>query len=430
VRSTIRRAWREVVEALRLALAPAVIRLLLAWERLESGVVYNLTSKQVRDDPYPHYRELRLRDPVHRLRLINAWALTRYDDADAVLRDHRRFANAGRDYGYLDYVTLLDLDPPDHTRLRSLVAQAFTRRTVAAMEPGIRRIVDELLAAVATREQFDLIQALAYPLPMTVIAKLLGVPAQDLDKFESWSNDIALVVDPVLRQRQIRQARKASDALFEYFEGIIEHRRRAPRDDLISALLASEDAGDQLTRDELLGTLVLLLVAGNETTRNLIGNGMLALLKHPEQMQRLSADPRRLDAAINEMLRYDSPVQLDSRIAREDLVIRGKRIRAGQQVIAVLGAANRDPEVFARPDTLDIERPATPHLAFGRGIHYCLGSPLAILEARVAFTGLLEHFSAIRLARDPTARDQIVLRGVEELWVEVERTPRRPPPMA
>ena len=323
MRSTIRRAWREVVEALQLALAPVVIRLLLAWERLESGVAYNLTSKQVRDDPYPHYRELRVRDPVHRLRLINAWALTRYDDVDAVLRDHRRFANVGRDYGYLDYVTLLDLDPPDHTRLRSLVAQAFTRRTVAAMEHDIRLIVKELLAAVATRERFDLIQALAYPLPMIVIAKMLGVPAHDLKKFESWSNDVALVVEPVLRQRQIRQARKASDALFEYFEGIIEHRRRAPRDDLISALLAAEDAGDQLTRDELLGTLVLLLVAGNETTRNLIGNGMLALLKHPRPAATsLAAEPCRLDAAIDEMLRYDSPVQLDSRIARKDLVIR------------------------------------------------------------------------------------------------------------
>ena len=419
--SAIRRARREIVEALQLAVAPVVIGVLLAWERLESGVSYNLTSKRIRDNPYSKYEQLRRQDPVHRLRLVDAWALTRYDDADVVLRDHRRFANEGRDYGYLDYVTLLDLDPPDHTRLRSLVSKAFTRRTVSDLETRIQRIVDELLDAAAGRQRFDLIEALAYPLPMIVIAEMLGVPARDMDRFEAWSNDIALVVEPVLRGRDIRRARKASDALFEYFEGIIEQRQRNPRGDLISALLAAEEAGDQLTRDEMLGTLVLLLVAGNETTRNLIGNGTLALLKNPDQLRRLTKDRALLSSAIDELLRYDSPIQLDSRIAREDVEFGGKRIRAGQQIIAVLGAANRDPTVFARPDTLDIGRREKNHLAFGRGIHYCLGSPLAILEARIAFTSLLDRFAAIRLVAEPRFRHQIVLRGLEELWVEVER---------
>ena len=421
--SAIRHAWREIVEALQLAVTPIVVGVFLAWERLESGVAFNLASKRFRNNPYPMYREVQQRDPVHRLRLVNAWALTRYDDADLVLRDHRRFGNEGRDYGYLDYVTLLDLDPPDHTRLRSLVSKAFTRRTVSDLEHRIQRIVDELLDAVADRQRFDLIEALAYPLPMIVIAEMLGVPARDMDRFEDWSQDIALVVEPVLRGRDIRRARRASDELFEYFEGIIEQRRRDPQGDLISALLAAEEAGDQLTRDEMLGTLVLLLVAGNETTRNLIGNGTLALLNHPDQRQRLTEDPSLLDSAIDELLRYDSPVQLDSRIAREDVVLGGKRIRAGQQVIAVLGAANRDPAAFAKPDALDIGRSEKNHLAFGRGIHYCLGSPLAILEARIAFTSLLERYSAMRLVAEPRFRNQIVLRGLEELWVEVERSP-------
>ena len=422
--SAIRHARREIVEGLQLAVTPVVVRVLLAWERMESGVAFDLTSKRVRNDPYPMYREVQQQDPVHRLRLVDAWALTRYDDVDALLRDHRRFANEGRDYGYLDYVTLLDLDPPDHTRLRSLVSKAFTPRTVVDLESRVRRIVDELLDAVADQERFDLIDALAYPLPMIVIAEMLGVPARDRDRFEAWSKEIALVVEPVLRGREIRRARKASDELFEYFEGIIEQRRQDPRSDLISALLAAEEAGDHLTRDEMLGTLVLLLVAGNETTRNLIGNGMLALLKNPDQLRRLTGDPRLLNSAIDELLRYDSPVQLDSRIAREDVVLGGKRIRAGQQVIGVLGAANRDPAAFDRPDTLDIARGEKNHLAFGRGIHYCLGSSLAILEGRIAFTSILERFAAMRLVAEPTVRDQIVLRGLEELWVEVEHSPR------
>ena len=399
-------------------------RVLLTWERIDTGIACDPTSKPIRADPYEMYRQLRRQDPVHRLRLVDGWALTRYDDVDALLRDHRRFGNAGRDYGYRDYVTLLDIDPPDHTRLRSLVANAFTPRTVANLEPRIQGIVNRLLDAVADQRQFDLIQALAYPLPMIVIAEMVGVPPHDMDRFEAWSNDIALVVEAGLRNRQIRRARQASDDLFEYFESIIEQRRRAPRDDLISALLAAEDAGDQLDHDELLAVLVLLLVAGNETTRNLIGNGTLALLKHPDQLRRLMADPSLAPSAIEELLRYDSPVQLDARIAREDVVLGGKRIRAGQRVIGVLGAANRDPAAFARPNTLDIGRHENHHLAFGRGIHHCLGSSLAVLEGRIAFAGMLERFSTMRLVAEPTRRNQIALRGLQELWVEVEHAPR------
>ena len=249
---------------------------------------------------------------------------------------------------------------------------------------------------------------------------MLGVPAEDRARFREWSDDIALSVNPLLNSEQIERVQQATEELFDYFEGIIEQRRQTPQNDMISALLAAEEEGDRLTHEELLSTLMLLLVAGNETTRNLIGNGMLALLKSPAQLQRLRDHPELLDSAINELLRYDSPVQIDSRNAIDDVEIGGKRIAAGQRILAIVGAANRDPKVFANPDELDIGRDEVSHLSFGRGIHYCLGSPLAILEGRIAFTSLLERFSSIRLASDPVFKEQIVLRGVEELWVEVE----------
>ena len=399
---------------------PVVKRILLAWERLESGVSYDLTSSAFIEDPYRTYEQLRRKDPVHRMRLIEAWALTRYEDVQDVLIDHKRFTNAERNYDYMQYRTFLDLDPPDHTRLRGLVSKAFTPRAVRELGPRIQELVDELLDAVAGKGRIDLISDFAFPLPVIVIAEMLGVPAQDRARFRAWSDDIALSVSPLLNSEQIERVQQATEELFDYFEGIIEQRRQAPQNDMISALLAAEEKGDRLTHEELLSTLMLLLVAGNETTRNLIGNGMLALLKNPTQLQRLRDHPELLDSAINELLRYDSPVQIDSRNAIGDVEIGGKRIAAGQRILAIVGAANRDPQIFANPDELDIGRDEVSHLSFGRGIHYCLGSPLAILEGRIAFTSLLARFSSIRLASDPVFKEQIVLRGVEALWVEVE----------
>ncbi len=399
---------------------PVAKRILLAWERLESGVSYDLTSSAFIEDPYRTYEELRRKDPVHRMRLVEAWALTRYEDVQDVLIDHKRFTNAERNYDYMQYRTFLDLDPPDHTRLRGLVSKAFTPRAVRELGPRIQGLVDELLDAVAGKDRIELISDFAFPLPVIVIAEMLGVPAGDRARFREWSYDIALSVNPLLNSEQIERVQQATEELFDYFEGIIEQRRQAPQNDLISALLAAEEEGDRLTHEELLSTLVLLLVAGNETTRNLIGNGMLALLKSPAQLQRLRDHPQLLDSAINELLRYDSPVQIDARNAIDDVEIGGKRIAAGQRILAIVGAANRDPKVFANPDELDIGRDEVSHLSFGRGIHYCLGSPLAILEGRIAFTSLLERFSSIRLVSDPVFKEQIVLRGVEALWVEVE----------
>ena len=328
---------------------PVAKRILLAWERLESGVSYDLTSSAFIKDPYRTYEQLRQKDPVHRMRLIEAWALTRYEDVQDVLIDHKRFTNAERNYDYMQYRTFLDLDPPDHTRLRGLVSKAFTPRAVRELGPRIQELVDELLDAVAGKDRIDLISDFAFPLPVIVIAEMLGVPAQDRARFREWSDDIALSVNPLLNSEQIERVQQATEELFDYFEGIIEQRRQAPQNDMISALLAAEEEGDRLTHEELLSTLMLLLVAGNETTRNLIGNGMLALLKNPAQLQRLRDHPELLDSAINELLRYDSPVQIDSRNAIGDVEIGGKRIAAGQRILAIVGAANRDPQIFANP---------------------------------------------------------------------------------
>ena len=413
---------RLIAAAVQNVVKPAVLRGLLAWERRESGVAYDFTSEEVKTDPYPTYRTMRTPDPVHRMRTIDAWALTRYRDVEAMLRDHTRFANADRVLVQTISMSLLELDPPAHTRLRLLVSKAFTPRAVARLQGRIQQITDELLDAASGMERFDLVEALAYPLPVTVIAEMLGVRPRDLDLFKRWSNTLALTVNAILTPDEIRAIMQAADEAHAYFETIIEDRRRQPRDDLVSALLAAEEEGDRLTHDEMLAVLLLLLVAGNDTTRNLIGNGMLALLRNPGELRRLREDPGLIVSAVDELLRYDSPIQLDDRTAREDVEIGGKSIRAGKRVVAILGAANRDPEVFDDPDTVDIGRDVkSHHLAFGRGIHYCLGASLAVLEARIAFASLLERFPSIRLAAAPCYRDSAALRGLDHLWIEVER---------
>ena len=395
------------------------VKVLLTWERLESGIAVDPLSRRDRQYPYDVYKEVRLKDPVHRMRVINGWGLTRYADVDAVLRDHRRFSNGGRSFTGLGPETLLDLDPPDHTRLRSLVSKAFTPRSVAKLTPRIDQIIEELLDAIGERERFDLIEDFAFPLPVIVIAEMLGVPPEDRAQFKEWSTDIAITVEPIIPDDLAVRLDKSTGELFEYFEAIIADRERSPQDDMISALIAARDDNDRLSHDELLGTLVLLLVAGNETTRNLIGNGMFALLKNPDQLQLLRGSPELIDDAVHELLRYDAPVQLDGRLVMEDVEIGGKRLRANERVISFIGAANRDPDAFANPDVLDITRPKKSHLSFGRGIHYCLGAPLAILEGKSAILALLDRFPTMRLVSEPTYNDVLVLRGLSELIVDV-----------
>ena len=405
---------------------PVAKNALLAWERYQSGISFDPRAKALVSDPYPLYARLRTEDPVHRMRLLDGWALTKYRDVNAVLRDYRRFSNMDVQGGRVQTgpVSMLRLDPPAHTRLRSLVSQAFTPKAIERLRPKIQRISDRLLDKVADQPRFDLVSSLAYPFPVTVIAEMLGIPAEDLDRFEKWSNDIALSVEPLLNNEEIQRVLNARKELNEYFEEIIALRRRSPRDDMISALIEAEEQGEKLSHVELTTTLTLLLVAGNETTRNLIGNGMLALLSHPEQLHLLRRNPDLLGSAVSETLRYDSPVQLNGRSALEDVEIGGRTIRKGQIVISVIGAANRDPEVFENPDKLDIRRNSSRHLAFGRGIHYCLGAPLAELEGRIALAGILRRFPSIRLAAEPERRPQTVLRGVKSLWVEVDGGPQ------
>ena len=414
---------------------PLAIRGLLLREWLQSRVTYNPLARAYLENPYPTYARVRRRDPVHWSPVMQAWIISRYEDVDAILRDHRRFSNDDRNATQLRIRrrqasegvepprSMLGLDPPDHTRLRGLVTRAFTPRAVEALRPRIRQIVDGLIESMPEDEPFDLMEAFAYPLPVTVIAELIGVPAEDRADFKRWSGPVARTLEPTITQAEWEEAQEAERALDEYFERVIAERRDAPHEDLLSALILAEDAGEKLSHDELLVTLKLLLIAGNETTTNLIGNGMLALLRHPAQLDRLRDNPVLLESAIEELLRYDGPVQIDARWALQDVELRGKRILKGQGVIPLIGSANRDPRFFAEPRKLDIGREPNHHVAFGRGIHHCLGAPLARLEGQVAFQAFLEAFDRVALATDkPEFRDNVVLRGLRSLPLRVHRS--------
>jgi cytochrome P450 len=356
---------------------------------------------------------------------MDSWVITRYQDVDTILRDHKHFSSDVRNRrsprfratgGVPSDPNMLVLDPPDHTRLRALVSKAFTPSAIAALEPRIRVIVGELLDQIAAPAGFDLIETIAYPLPVIVMAELLGVPPEERAQFKMWSDQRARVLEPTITPRERQEAIQAAKAFDAYFRGVIEARRKEPRDDLISTLIAIEEAGDTLSPYELLIMLRLLLIAGNETTTNLIGNGMLALLHHPEQLQMLKENPSLIPSAIEELLRYDTPVQLDGRTIMEDMDFKGRPWQRGQGVVLLLGSANRDPEVFHDPDRLDITRNEASHIAFGRGIHHCLGAPLARLEGRIAFEALLERFSDIYLLNEqPSFKDNVVLRGLQAL---------------
>lgn len=411
---------------LRQTVRSGAMRMLLVREWLEAGATFNPVSSKLRKNPYTVYRRLREKDPVHRSRLFDGWVLSKHAHVDAVLRDQHQFANDVRnasdsvtDQSQDEVHSMLYLDQPDHTRLRSLVSQAFTRGAIQVIKPRIEEIVDELLDQVDGDQSFDAIQTLADPLPVIVISELLGVPPEDRDRFKAWSTDVASVLEPRETRQDWKRIDQAREALMAYFDPIIEARYEDPRDDLISALAMAEEDGEKLTHREVLVTLLLLLVAGNETTTNLIGNGLLALLQHPDQLDRLRQDPSLIDSAIEEMLRFDSPVQIDSRTALVDQEIGGKQIRRGQQVLLLIGAANRDPEAFPDPDVLDLTRTARSHMSFGRGIHHCLGAPLARMEGQIAFGKLLERFPHMRLAGNPRFRDRVVLRGLRSLPIKV-----------
>jgi cytochrome P450 len=316
---------------------------------------------------------------------------------------------------------MLFRDPPDHTRLRALVSRAFTPRVVEAMRPHIQEIVDGLLDRVEDARTMDVIEDLAYPLPVQVICEMLGVPTSDQEVFRQWSGHIARSLDAAVLPADsdvITRGHEASDALREYFRALIAVRRKHPQPDLLSALIAAEEQGDKLSEAELLSTCVLLLIAGHETTVNLIGNGLLALLQHPVELRKLADDPALIQTGVEELLRYDGPVQRTSRMTMADVEIAGKQIPKGRVVVAAIGAANRDPAYFSEPERLDVARKDNRHIAFGFGIHFCLGAPLARIEGQVAIGTLLRRMPTLKLVSDtPEWRESSVLRGLKTLPV-------------
>jgi len=379
---------------------------------------------QLRDNPYPLYQRLLAQAPVQWNDVLEAWTLARYADVVGVLTDARfsaRRFRSGVDSEEANIArSMLVSDPPDHTRLRALVQKAFTPRMVEQLRPRIIAIVGELLDRIAEQSgTVDLIGELAYPLPVVVIAELLGVPAEDRVKFREWSAVVAASLDPLVPEAVVNRLQDARAALYTYLREIITLRRREPRADLISALVAVEEQGDVLTEPELVIMCMLLLIAGHETTVNLIGNGVLALLRHPEEFARLKADPSLINSGVEELLRFDSPVQLTARIATQSIEIDGHAIAQGARVVTLLGAANHDPAQFADPETLDLGRAPNNHLAFGRGIHFCLGAPLARLEGQIAIGALVRRFPNLTLAGEPERRHQITLRGLSSLPVTI-----------
>lgn len=407
---------------------PIAIRGMLLRERLATGATFNPLDYAYQQDPVPFFSRLRERDPVHRSQLLKGWVLSRYDDIDAVLRDHERFGNDGRKSPngpaagvyQLDEPSMLFLDPPDHTRLRAIVSKGFTRRSIEAWRLHTEQLVDQLLDEIGDVPRFEVMERFANRLPTLVIAEMLGVPADDYAQFRAWSDLVARTLEPTMTPAELQEAIVARNALHDYLAGIVDERRRSPREDLVSVLVAVEEGGDSMTTEELLTMLILLLVAGNETTTNLIGNGLLALLRHPDQLAWLRAHPEASESAIEELLRFDGPVQLDGRTALADVTIGGKTIAFGEQVILLLGSANRDPRAFPDPDRLDLERGNKSHLSFGRGIHHCLGAPLARMEGQIALPRLIARYPNLRLDEPaPLFKDNVVLRGLSRLPVAV-----------
>jgi cytochrome P450 len=377
---------------------------------------YDLYSDEFRADTYATFARMREHDPVICQSGIDGetpiWWVTRYDDAEAVLLDDERFVRDPRlavppeqrpelpeFFSFIDS-NMLNRDGDDHRRLRRLVSKAFTPRMIEQLRPRIQEIADELIDRVSADGEMELVSDFAFPLPITVIAELLGVPAADRESFREWSG---AMVSPALAPAEMERADALLGAFVNYLLALFAERRNQPGEDLVSALVAVEDGGDTLSEEELCSMVALLIVAGHETTVSLIGNAMRALLTHPEQRAAIERDPSLLPGAVEELIRYDGPVERTlNRWAAADVEIRGQKIHRGETVIVVLGAADHDPERFDEPDTLDLAAGReTRHLGFGRGRHFCLGAPLARLEAEIALGTLLRRLPGLRLAVPP-----------------------------
>ena len=387
----------------------------------------HLVASEFKDQQYPLFTRLRAENAIHKISLPEdreGWLITRYEDAEIILKD-RRFikdirkslspAQIAESYGWLlepgkelsedadptMTLTVLNVDPPNHTRLRALINLSFTPRFVERWRERIQAIVDELLDRVAAKGEMELINEFAFPLPMTVITEMLGIPAKDHPRFREWSS---ITVEAVGNPQAMREIRGKLLEFRAYLLELIQEKRKQAGTDLISRLVQAELEGDILTESEMVNMVVLLLIAGHETTANLIGNGMLALLEHPDQRERLQQDPTLINTAIEELLRYYSPLNVATqRWAAEDIELHGVQIRRGDYIVMSLCSANRDTEIFPDAVKLDITREENHHLAFGKGIHYCLGAPLARLEGQIAINTLLARFPNLRLKVDRTS---------------------------
>jgi cytochrome P450 len=394
-----------------------------------TGAELTAVDPTFRADPYPVLARLRAREPVHYDRPIGRWILTRSDDVERLLRDRTtsvdpRNADEGtfmRIFARFQDLSLLFQDPPAHTRLRALVSKAFTPRAVDQLAPRIRQIVDELLGGVAGRDCFDLIEAFAEPFPVIVIAEMLGIDPARRHDFKRWSDASALGLSPLLTAEQQATRAQSVSELEAYLRAALAERRADPRDDLISALIAAEESGDQLTDREIVTMCTLLLTAGNVTTTDLIGNGVWLLLRHPEQLRILRDDPSLIANAVEEILRVESPVVQTTRIAMDPTEFGGCPIRRGESVLASLAASNRDPAGTPDPDRFDIARTDIRHHSFGGGVHYCLGAPLARLEAQLAISAVFRRFPRLRLADESLEWRTIPgFRGLARLPVRVD----------
>ena len=398
------------------------------------AVDYDPGLPQVIADPYPVLRQLQAEDPVHWSGRLGGWVLTGYADVKAALSDPRMSADritpflesqSGggqpevrelcRQVGMWTVFT----DPPAHSRLRGLMNQAFTSRAVIRLRPRIQEIVDDLIDRVQDQGRMDVIRDYAYPLPVTVIAEMLGVPAEDRERLKSWSDELALFIGSALATPdKYERAGRSILEMREYFHRLVAARRTRPQGDVMSVLIAAGERGEALTEEELVASCIMLLFAGHETTTNLIGNGVLALLRNKDQLELLREDLSLAPSAVEELLRYDGPTQAMVRIAAEDLEILGRRIERGNRIFAMINAANRDPLQFRDPDRLDIRREKNPHLAFGYGVHFCLGAPLARLEAQIAIPALLRRLPELGLLTDSLEwLNSLVFRGMKSLPV-------------
>lgn len=386
-------------------------------------------------DPYPFYDQLRQEDPVRWSDAFNGWLLARYADVKAALHDPRLVSNERvsanmdrlpetgdvdmRPFSRILAQWIINLDPPDHTRLRALVNKEFTPRMMESLRPSIQETVDQLLDAVEHNGEMEVLGDFAFPLSAIVISRMLGVPDQERDQFKQWTDDIhAFLGSTHLLPQQAELAQVGMLAIRDYIREIASRRREQPTTDLISTLLMAEERGDMLTEDELFALCINILIAGYETTMSLIANGLLLLLQNGDQLQKLRDNPSLIGTGIEEFLRYETPLQNQDRVAREDLEIGGMPIRKGQRVILLLGSANRDAAQFPDPDRLDITRQDNAHLAFGYGFHFCVGAPLARVESQIAINTILRRLPMLRLANPAVEwRENVAIRNPKALRV-------------